>query len=323
MALGEFDLIEKFFARRSARNDVLLGVGDDAALLAVPANRVLVAATDTLVAGRHFLPGAPARSIGHNALAVNLSDIAAMGAEPAWALLSLSLPEAEEAWLGEFAEGLLALADVHRVALVGGDTVRGPLVVTVEVLGLVEPGEALRRSGARPGDLIYVSGWPGESAAGLEALRAGHAFDDLADPLVRRHLYAEPRVALGRVLRGVASAAMDVSDGLLGDLGKLCAASDVGGTLELERLPVSSALRERHAPESCEQFILSGGDDYELLFTVPPAAELHVDQLQCNLPPDARVPVTRIGRIEAGRALRCTRGGVEVRVTSAGYDHFA
>ena len=239
VALGEFDLIERYFTRQGDRSDVLLGVGDDAALLQVPPGQVLVAAMDTLVEGRHFLPDAPPGSVGHQALAVNLSDLAAMGATPAWALLSLSLPEPDEAWLGGFAAGLYALAESCGVALVGGDTVRGPRVVTITALGFVEPGRALLRSGARPGDLVYVSGWPGEAAAGLEALRRGDASGP-DDPLVRRYRFAEPRLALGRDLRGHATAAMDVSDGLLGDLQKLCAASGVGAQLDLECLPVST-----------------------------------------------------------------------------------
>jgi thiamine-monophosphate kinase len=320
--LGEFDLIAKYFTRRSARTDVLLGVGDDAALLAVPPGRVLVAATDTLVEGRHFLAGTPPGSIGHNALAVNLSDLAAMGAEPAWALLSLSLPSPDESWLEQFAGGLLALADSFGVALVGGDTVRGPLVVTVEVLGFVEPTRALRRSGARPGDLLYVSGWPGESAAGLEILRRTGRFDETADPLVRRHLFAEPRVALGRELGGLASAAMDVSDGLLGDLRKLCAASGAGATLELESLPVSAALRARCTPAECEHWVLAGGDDYELLFTAPASAQAAIESLDRDAAAGGRPRLTRIGRIEAGQAVRCTRAGRAVDVAEAGFDHF-
>jgi thiamine-monophosphate kinase len=323
VSLGEFDLIAKYFTRHSARKDVLLGVGDDAALLAVPPGRVLVAATDTLVEGRHFLAGTPASSIGHNALAVNLSDLAAMGAEPAWALLSLSLPSSDERWLEAFAGGLLALADAHGVALVGGDTVRGPLVVTVEVLGFVEPGRALRRSGARPGDLLYVSGSPGESAAGLDILRGSGRFDEIADPLVRRHLYAEPRVALGRELGTLASAAMDVSDGLLGDLRKLCAASGVGATLELDTLPVSAALRARCTPAECEHYVLAGGDDYELLFTAPPSAQAAVESLDRDAAAAGRPRLTRIGRIEPGHAVRCTRDGRAVEVAEAGFDHFA
>jgi thiamine-monophosphate kinase len=314
--LGEFDLIERFFSRQAARPDVLLGVGDDAALLAVPAGKILVAATDTLVEGRHFLPDAPPDSVGHQALAVNLSDLAAMGAEPAWVLLSLSLPDADPAWLESFAAGLYALAERHDVALVGGDTVRGPRVVTITALGFVESTLALRRDGARPGDLLYVSGWPGEAAAGLELLRGGACASD--DPLVRRCRYAEPRIALGRALAGLASAAMDVSDGLLGDLAKLCASSGVGAVIDLERLPVSAELARRHVASDAERFVLNGGDDYELLFTLSPAAAAEVEALASR-----GLPLHRIGRIEAGRGVQCRRDGRPVGVPTGGYDHFA
>jgi thiamine-monophosphate kinase len=315
--LGEFDLIARYFSRSSARRDVLLGVGDDAALLEVPADRVLVAATDTLVEGRHFLPGAPAQSVGHQALAVNLSDLAAMGAEPAWALLSLSLPSVDECWLDGFAGGLYALAECHGVALVGGDTVRGARVITVAALGFVERGQALRRDGARPGDLLYVSGWPGEAAAGLESLRRGTA-PLRGHPLVGRYLFAEPRIALGRALRGKATAAMDVSDGLLGDLGKLCAASRVGATVDLECLPVSESLMQEHQRGDCERFVLGGGDDYELLFTLP---EAHAGALEESF--ERVCPVHRIGRIDARAGVRCLRSGRPATVDVPGYDHFA
>jgi thiamine-monophosphate kinase len=315
--LGEFDLIERFFSRDAGRADVLLGVGDDAALLQVPPGQALVAATDTLVEGRHFLADAPPESVGHQALAVNLSDLAAMGAEPAWALLSLSLPDSDAAWLQPFASGLYALAERHAVALVGGDTVRGPRVVTVTALGFVEASQALRRDGARPGDVLYVSGSPGEAAAGLELLQRDRA----ADPhgrLVRRYRFAEPRLALGRALRGRASAAMDVSDGLYGDLHKLCAASGVGARLVLEQLPVSEELSRRYSRTDCERFVLFGGDDYELLFTVPAdrAAALEAELGQSHV-------LHRIGRIEAAAGLRCERHGRMEHVTGGGYDHFA
>lgn len=317
MPLGEFDLIERFFHRATARVDVLLGVGDDAALLAVPPGQALVAATDTLVEGRHFLAGAPPESVGHQALAVNLSDLAAMGAEPAWALLSLSMPDADADWLQRFADGLFALAGIYGVALVGGDTVRGPRVVTITALGFVPPTLALRRGGARPGDLLYVSGRPGESAAGLAALQSG-ASTSSGDPLVTRHLYAQPRIGLGQALRGRATAAMDVSDGLLGDLAKLCAASGAGARLDLDRLPVSEELARRHSRDECERFVLFGGDDYELVFTLPPVG---AEQAEAEL---ARsFDLRRIGVIEANAGVRCTRDGCPVTVSGDGYDHFA
>jgi thiamine-monophosphate kinase len=240
-----------------------------------------------------------------------------MGADPAWALLSLSLPNAEEAWLQSFAAGLYALAERHGVALVGGDTVRGPRVLTVTALGYVEPALALRRDGARPGDVLFVSGWPGEAGAGLEALRSG-TVRSKDDPLVRRYRYAEPRLKLGRALRGRASSAMDVSDGLFGDLQKLCKASAVGARLDLGRLPVSAELARRHSMQDCERFVLFGGDDYELLFTVPAdrAAGFEADA------PDG-LPVHRIGVIEAGTGVRCEREGRLEELRGGGYDHFA
>jgi thiamine-monophosphate kinase len=317
VSLGEFDLIARYFSRPGRRRDVLLGVGDDAALLAVPPGQALVAATDTLVEGRHFPVGAPADSVGHQALAVNLSDLAAMGAEPAWALLSLSLPAADASWLQGFADGLYALADRAGIELVGGDTVRGPLVVTVQVLGFVEPAMALRRGGARPGDWLYVSGAPGEAAAGLDLLRDAAAIPPADDPLLRRYRYAEPRVALGRLLRGRATAAMDVSDGLLGDLAKLCSASGVAARLALENLPISTNLSRRFGRDACERFVLYGGDDYELLFTLPPEIAPACEQELAKA-----CPVTRIGETVAGAGVVCLRDGRAVPVAAGGYDHF-
>jgi thiamine-monophosphate kinase len=255
--------------------------------------------------------------VGHQALAVNLSDLAAMGADPAWALLSLSLPDADADWLQRFAEGLFAVAGQHDVALVGGDTVRGPRVVTITALGFVPPVLALRRDGARPGDVLYVSGWLGEAAAGLATLKSG-AMAVSSDPLVHRYLFAEPRVALGRALRGRATAAMDISDGLLGDLGKLCATSGAGARLELDRLPISAELARRHSHEQCEHFALCGGDDYELLFTLPPVGS---EQLEAELAKS--FALRRIGVIEAEAGVRCTRGGRLETVSGGGYDHFA
>lgn len=318
MPLGEFDVIARYFSRSSPRSDVLLGVGDDAALLTPPAGQALVAATDTLVEGRHFLPGTPASAIGHQALAVNLSDLAAMGAEPAWALLSLSMPRSDERWLADFADGLYALAERHGVALVGGDTVSGPLVVTIEVLGFVPPGAALLRSGARAGDRIIVSGAPGVAAAGLEELQSGRATFDSSDARVRRFLRAEPRLALGRALRGFATAAMDVSDGLLGDLGKLARSSGVGACIDLESLPVAPELAA-YPPAERERLVLHGGDDYELLFTLPADHFGHL----ANLAAAGACSLQCIGSIVPGEGVECRREGARVDVAGKGYDHFA
>ncbi len=317
MPLGEFELIARYFTRPGRRGDVLLGVGDDAAVLDVPAGQALVAATDTLVEGRHFLADAPPQSVGHQALAVNLSDLAAMGAQPAWALLALSVPDADEAWIDGFSRGFHALADAFGVELVGGDTVRGARVVTIQALGFVPPGQALKRSGARPGDVLYVSGTVGDAAAGLELARRGDA-GAMDATLLRRYRYAEPRVALGIALRGVASAAIDVSDGLLGDLGKLCRASGVSAEVQLERLPLSHALLERFGATAAERMALSGGDDYELLFTLPASA---APAIEARLAEYGRI--TRIGVIGAGRGIRCFRSGLEVEQEVAGHDHFA
>lgn len=318
---GEFEIIAKYFSRPPYRGDVVLGIGDDAALLTVPAGRQLVAAIDTLVEGVHFPAGTAPRDIGYRSLAVNLSDIAAMGADPGWALLSLSLPHADAHWLEEFAAGFHELAERSGVALVGGDTVRGPLVISVQILGHVAEG-ALTRSGARPGDAIYVSGVPGEAAAGLAVIQRDLDDSVAAAFLRQRFLRPEARVVLGQAMRTVASAAMDVSDGLLADLGKLCAASGSSARIDLERLPQSEAMQSLFTTLECERFTLAGGDDYELLLTVPPAREAEFRNRLQGL-----VSCTRIGEIVGtsvgAERVECCRDGWPVTVDAVGYDHFA
>jgi thiamine-monophosphate kinase len=318
MALGEFELIGRFFARLGAqRQDVVLGVGDDAALLQVPPDRQLVAAIDTLVAGVHFPTDHDANDIGYRALAVNLSDLAAMGATPAWALLALTLPAVDEDWLDGFALGLGDLATAHEVALVGGDTTRGPLTITVQLLGTVLPGQALRRDGAQPGDLVYVTGWPGDAAAGLACLQ-GRLNAQGADRawLTTRFRRPEPRVAGGLRLTGLASSCIDVSDGLAQDLGRLAAASGVGAILRTAEVPLSRALHAAAGPGRALEFALSGGDDYELLFTVPAAKR---ELLRSTLA--GSLPCHCIGEIVAGRGVKCIdeRGNA---IAAKGYDHF-
>ena len=312
VALGEFALIDRYFRDRGAqRADVLLGVGDDGALLRLPPGEDLVAVSDTLVDGVHFPSGSDPRSVGHRALAVNLSDIAAMGGTPRWALLSLTLPSVDEAWLEAFAAGFGDLALGHGVALVGGDTTRGPLTIGVQVLGSVPAGQGLRRSGARAGDALFVSGTPGDAAAGLASLMGrSEGTDDPTDAAAfeARFLFPTPRVALGQALLPLASACIDVSDGLVGDLGKLAAASGCAAVLDVDALPST-------APRHC---VLHGGDDYELLFTVPPARVAAV----------AALPgVTRIGEMRAGDGVTLRESGRETAAASvagpAGYDHFA
>ena len=331
MALGEFELIDRFFRDCGAtRTDVVLGIGDDGALLRPPSGADLVAVSDTLVEGVHFPAGSPAESIGHRALAVNLSDIAAMGATPRWAVLSLTLPRVEEAWLAGFARGFGALARAHGVALVGGDTTRGPMTIGVQVLGTVPAGEGLRRSGGRPGDALFVTGTPGDAAAGLALIMAADgsaaglrsdASADALEALRRRFLFPTPRIAEGEALRGLASACIDISDGLVGDLGKLAAASACAAVLDVDALPRSAALAAV-TPEAALRSMLDGGDDYELLLAVPPAQVARV----------ASMPgLTRIGELrDASTAARVTlrrraADGTlsETPATGAGFDHFA
>ena len=318
MSLGEFDIIARYFANHDHRADVLLGVGDDAAVLDVQDGRRLVVAIDTIVEGVHFPRSIDASAIGYRALAVNLSDIAAMGAQPAWMTLALSLPEASEPWIAGFAAGLLELAEQHDVALVGGDTVRGPLVVTIQLAGWVETDRWLTRSGARPGDLLMISGIPGEAAAGLHVIQQHMPLNETTAQLQWRFLRPRPRVVLGRQLRTVASAAMDVSDGLLTDLQKLCAASHCGAVLDIDALPSSAAMRELFDEDTTIDYALAGGDDYELLFALPPE---RLSDLM--LQRDPSLPLTVIGTITAGSGVQCRRHGAAFTPRRSGYDHFA
>jgi thiamine-monophosphate kinase len=322
MAQSEFELIGKYFARLGAeRADVRIGVGDDGAVLMPPSSRELVAVTDTLVEDVHFPAGSPAASIGHRAFAVNLSDIAAMGAEPAWALLALSLPRPDEEWLAQFSRAAGDLCRRHNVALVGGDTTRGPLTITVTIIGIVPIGVALERKGGQPGDAVFVTGSPGDSAAGL-ALEQGrlHVADPMAAQILRdRFLFPTPRCEVGVALRGLASACIDVSDGLGGDLEKLCAASGCGAEVDAAALPVSESLLGAVGRESAREYALTGGEDYELLFTVPLA------RLGAMTTAVARGlgPVTRIGSLVSGNGVRVfARGGV-MQFSGSGFDHFA
>ena len=331
MPPGEFELIDRYFRPLTrpaglARPDVVLGIGDDGALLTVPPGQQLVAALDTLVSGAHFLPDCDPKVIGHRALAVNLSDLAAMGAMPAWALLALTLPQADESFLQGFATGFAALAARHGVALVGGDTTAGPLTVSVQVLGSVPAGQALRRDGASAGDLLFVSGTVGDAAAGLLLERgaqggvvASAAQQASAAVLRGRFAYPEPRVALGLALRGLATACIDVSDGLAADALKLATASGCGVRIETDRLPLSGALSELLGPSRARELAMRGGDDYELCFSVEPGrlAELAqaVEQGGC--------PVHCIGVLEAQPGLREVLDGVCREAAAGGYDHFA
>jgi thiamine-monophosphate kinase len=323
MPFGEFDLIARYFTRPARR--AVLGVGDDCALLAPRPGMQLAVSTDLLIEGRHFLPTVAPERLGHKALAVNLSDLAACGAQPLAFTLALALPRVDKGFLEGFSRGLLALADAHDIELVGGDTTAGPLAIGITVIGEVPPGAALRRDGARAGDDMWVSyparGGLGDARLALEVFRgqvtlAGDAFERvracMEQPL--------PRVALGLALRGVATAAIDLSDGLVGDVGHVLRASSVQGVIEVDSIPLSEVLATQPL-EQQRRCTLAGGDDYELLFTAPPSARAAV-RLAAR---GAGVEVGRIGRIEAGKGLRCVdKHGMPVDASRyAGFDHFA
>lgn len=324
-SLGEFELIDRFFMRRSGGHEgesgVILGMGDDAAVLALPPGTELVASVDTIVAGRHFPEGTDPRAIGHRALAVNLSDMAAMGATPRWATLALTLPNADPTWLEGFSAGFLDLADASGVSLVGGDTTRGPLTVSVQILGHVPRGTALRRSGARDGDLLAVTGALGDAGAGLAFSAHPPAGDSAAAvlELIERFEYPVPRVEFGAAARGIATAAMDLSDGLLGDLPKLAQASGLAAHVAVERLPLSNALRAAASASQARDWALAAGDDYELLLAVPAPryAELQAVAAQLNL------TLTAIGELRSGSGVTWSLNGRSFRPSSRGYDHFA
>jgi thiamine-monophosphate kinase len=313
---NEFDLIARIRARAGIRDDVVLGIGDDAAILRVPPGHDLVVSTDTLNIDVHFPPDTTAFDIGWKALAVNLSDLVAMGAEPAWCTLNLTLPEADSAWLDAFLDGFLELAAQHHVALVGGDTTRGPLSITLTAHGFLPRGLALRRSGAQVGDEVWVSGTLGDAAAALRQWRESLWID----PELRMRLDRPmPRVGLGLALRGIANACIDVSDGLLADLGHVLVAGGVGAEIEAELLPASPALLRTFDEASRIAMQLGGGDDYELCFTASPAHAWDVIAAGAR----ACVAVTRIGRIETRAGLRlCGDDGIVRDAPMIGYRHF-
>lgn len=316
----EFSLIDRIRQRTAqSRDDVRLGIGDDAALLAMPSGQELAVAIDTLVEGVHFPRGTAPADIGWKALAVNLSDLAAMGATPAWALLALTLPNADEAFVDGLADGFAQLAQTYRLALVGGDTTRGALTISVAVHGFVPPGKALTRADAQAGDAVLVTGTLGDAAAGLRLLQQSRHSDAQSNYLIARLNRPTPRVAAGLALRERASACIDVSDGLLADLGHICAASNVGAEIEAALLPRSSALLDRFDDVSPRDFALSGGDDYELCFTVPPqrvaAVQADLARLGCG--------ATRIGRIVEGQGVKVRDAdGQWLEPAQQGWDHF-
>ncbi len=317
MALGEFELIDRYF-RRPVKH-ATLGVGDDCALLAVAPGMQLATSSDMLVEGRHFLSTVAPERLGHKSLAVNLSDLAACGARPLAFTLSIAMPRAEESFLEGFSRGLLALADEHGCELIGGDTTQGPLTICISIFGEVPAGAALLRSGARAGDDIYVSGQLGDARLALEAFRGSVTLDGAGFEQVRQAMERpQPRVGLGLALRGVASSAIDVSDGLLGDLGHVLRSSGVGATIDVDSLPRSAVLATQ--PLALQrQCTLAGGDDYELVFTASREAAAAVQAAAER----AGVAVMRIGRIEEEPAVRLIDGRGDTVANGFGsFDHF-
>ncbi len=326
--MGEFDLIARYFTRPPGPDsDVVLGVGDDCALLQPAAGMQLAVSSDMLVEGRHFLSTVDPFTLGHKALAVNLSDLAACGAQPLAFTLALALPRADAAWLEPFARGLLALADAHGCALVGGDTTQGPLNICITVFGQLPRGQALLRSGARVGDDVYVSGTLGDARLALEVFRGTLSVPQSVFDAARiRMEQPTPRVLLGQALRGIASAAIDISDGLVGDLGHVLKASGVGACVDASiaiKLIAFSALYISDRGSFCLkkqlEYVLAGGDDYELCFTAPPAQRAAVQAAAAQ----SQTLVTRIGQIEAAPGLRLVdAAGQPLAQNFAGFDHF-
>jgi thiamine-monophosphate kinase len=317
---SEFEIIRKYFTRPAP--SAVLGVGDDCALLKPREDALLALSTDMLLAGRHFLPNTDPEQLGHKALAVNLSDLAAMGADPRWALLAIALPRANEKWIAAFARGLFRLAGRFGTELIGGDTTKGPLAIAITVIGEVPPGLALRRDGARAGEDIWLSGATGEAALGVAHLQGRVKLKGgVREACLARLHTPEPRVELGRSLRGLASSAIDVSDGLLADLGHIAKASGVAAELRWETLPRAEAIETCSNTALARECLLGGGDDYELVFTAPPAKRSEIEAAGKAI----GVPVTVIGATAAGKPgvrLGDARGKA-VSTRRAGFDHFA
>lgn len=320
--MKEFSIIDTFFKTQSyQRKDVLLGIGDDAALTMIPAGQALVTTTDTLVCGVHFFPDADPHAIAQKAIAVNLSDLAAMGAEPAWLSLSLSLPHSDEVWLSAFAKGIAELTEFYAVQLIGGDTVQGPLSITITAQGFVPPEQALTRSKGEPGDLIYVTGTLGDAGLGLALLQDKVAVRDAdnAKYLLHRLHYPTPRLLVGTSLRRVANACIDLSDGLSSDIKHILKASNCGAVIHLDKLPLSLAMRESVAPQDAHNYAMSSGDDYELLFTVNEELKGKLEFALSN----ANVAYTCIGHLTGcGNKLDVRLNNNVVDVKTSGYQHF-
>jgi thiamine-monophosphate kinase len=318
--LSEFSLIKHYFSKLTAqREDVLLGIGDDCALLSCPTNQSIAVSIDSLVEGVHFFADVCPKTLGHKSLAVGLSDLAAMGATPSWFTLALSLPDVDREWLQSFSTGLAELAAEHNIQLVGGDTTRGPLTISIQVHGIVDHEKALKRSAAKVGDLVYVTGTLGDAGLALQAKLNSEHYSSLSeadlDYAIARLEQPTPRVEIGQKLLGLASAAIDISDGLAADLGHILEQSGVGATIELDKLPLSETLKKL-AHQNASELALSSGDDYELCFTIP---KQHQNELETVLGDQC----TLIGVIEQQNGLRFLDSGENRIIKEGGYDHFS
>lgn len=320
--MKEFDIIDNYFLSRSfQRKDVQIGIGDDCAVTTVPEGQQLVTTTDTLLEGVHFPVATSGRAVAHKAVAVNLSDLASMGAEPSWISLSLSLPEVDKAWLNDFSTCLQELTEYYSVQLIGGDTVQGPLAVTITAQGFVPKGQALTRSRAKPGDWIYVTGSLGDAGLGLKLSQDDAAIDNQHKSfLLDRFNFPTPRLLVGTTLRRIAHSCIDVSDGVLSDLNHILYASQCGATLQLEKLPLSEAMRESVSHEEAIEYALTAGDDYELLFTLPEEQKGNVEVALAN----CNVSATCIGQITGNaEKLELKLGDKQYVLSTEGYQHFS
>ena len=320
--MGEFDLIKRYFSRKSLQNEVILSVGDDCAITSISAGYQLAITTDTLVEGTHFLPSISPAALAYKSVAVNLSDLAAMGATPTWVSLALTLPEIKEAWLAEFSQSLFAILDRYSMSLIGGDTTKGPLSITLTAQGFLPENQGLFRHQAKVGDWIFVSGFLGDSAAGLDLLLQNRKIENESDRyFIQRHLRPTPRVELGLALRSFSCCSLDISDGLLADLGHILERSQVGAEIYLENLPLSRHLCTQYEQTQAEKFALTGGEDYELCFTVSEEKREEMEQVLRS----QGIKVTCIGQIlPATSGLNLLKNGKKMALpTHIGFDHFS
>lgn len=320
--MKEFSIIDSYFKSKSyQRKDVSIGIGDDCAVTDVPSGQSLVITTDTLVGDVHFFADADPAAIAHKAVAVNLSDLASMGAEPAWLSLSLAIPEVDESWLEGFSQALAELTDYYAVQLIGGDTVKGPLAITITAHGFVPHGQELTRSGAKPGDLVYVTGTLGDAGAGLNILKNKLSTSKTSeDYLTKRLHFPTPRLLAGTALRRIANACIDISDGLVADLKHVLESSHCGASIDVEKLPLSVALKEATSADEAISYALHSGDDYELLFTVSEEQRGNLDIAFANY----NIKATCIGQLTGAHGkLELKQGDDVYSTTLSGYEHFA